>query len=114
MIPRSIEIPILVVLIAVTAYFYIKERKKSYLAAKAIDDAKKAEKEETQFTLTAHITGMMCEKCAAKVKGALEALGEVSVDLENKTASVTANELPDAEAMKKAVEDLGFEVTEIE
>ena len=55
MIPRSIEIPLLVVLIAITTYFYIKERKKSYLAAKAIDEAKKAEAEETKFTLTAHV-----------------------------------------------------------
>ena len=114
MIPRSIEIPLLVVLIAITTYFYIKERKKSYLAAKAIDEAKKAEAEETKFTLTAHVNGMMCEKCAAKVKGALEAFGEVSVNLEDKTASVTASELPDAEAMKKAVTEIGFEVTEIE
>ena len=114
MIPRSIEIPILVVLIAITAYFYIKARKKSYQAAKALDEAAKANAEETTFTLTAHVNGMMCEKCAAKVKGALESFGEVSVNLEEKTASVTANELPDAEAMKKAIEELGFEVTEIE
>jgi len=111
---RKIEIPILIVLIAITAYFYIKERKKAYQAAKALDEAAKKEAEETKFTLTAHINGMMCEKCAAKVKGALESFGEVDVNLEAKTASVTANELPDAEAIKTVVEELGFEVTELE
>jgi len=111
---RKIEIPILIVLIAITAYFYIKERKKAYQAAKALDEAAKKEAEETKFTLTAHINGMMCEKCAAKVKNALDKYGEVSVDLEAKTASVTSSELPDAEAIKTAVEELGFEVTEID
>lgn len=111
--PRNIEIPILIVLIVITAYFYIKERKKSYQAAKALDEAAKKEAEETKFTLTAHINGMMCEKCTAKVNAALESFGEVNVSLEEKTASVTATELPDAEAIKTAVEELGFEVTEI-
>ena len=80
--PREIEIPILIVLIIITGYFYIKERKKSYEAAKALDEKMKAEKEETEFLITAHIEGMMCEKCASKVMEALLPFGEITVNIE--------------------------------
>jgi len=112
--PREIEIPILIVLIIITGYFYIKERKKSYEAAKALDEKLKAEKEETEFLITAHIEGMMCEKCASKVKEALLPFGEIAVDIEEKTATVKAKELPDAEEIKATIEKLGYSVTHIE
>ena len=112
--PREIEIPILIVLIIITGYFYIKERKKSYEAAKALDEKMKAEKEETVFLMTAHIEGMMCEKCASKVKDSLLPFGEVTVDINKKTATVEAKELPDAEEIKKVIEESGYSVTEIE
>lgn len=112
--PREIEIPILIVLIIITGYFYIKERKKSYEAAKALDEKMKAEKEETEFLITAHIEGMMCEKCASKVMEALLPFGEITVDIEEKTATVKSKELPDAEEIKAAIEKLGYSVTNIE
>lgn len=44
--PREIEIPILIVLIIITAVFYIKARKESYKAAKELDEKLKREKNE--------------------------------------------------------------------
>lgn len=111
--PREVEIPILIVLIIITAYFYIKERKKSYHAAKALDEKLKAEKEEAKSCITVHIEGMRCEKCASRVKEALQKFGEITVNVEDKTASVIADELPDTEEIKSVIEELGYEVTEI-
>ena len=112
--PREIEIPILIVLIIITGYFYLKERKKSYQSAKSLDEKIKREKEETKFLLTVHIDGMMCEKCASRVNEALSAFGEVKISLEEKTATISAKELPDAEAIKTVVEGLGYKITDIE
>lgn len=115
--PRTIEIPILIVLIIITAYFYFKERKKSYLAAKAIDEQKKNEEEaqkESKIILTVTIDGMMCEKCAQRVKEALGKFGEVNVSLENKCAEITSEELPDAEEVKDIITNLGYTVTKVE
>ena len=112
--PREIEIPILIVLIIITGYFYIKERKKSYEAAKALDEKIESEKEEVKFLMTAHIEGMMCEKCASKVKNALLPFGEVTVDIEKKTATIEARELPDAEEIKTVISELGYNVTNVE
>ena len=60
------------------------------------------------------IEGMMCMHCAARVQKALEALGDVSanVDLDANTATVTGGQLDDA-ALKKAVEDAGYTVISI-
>ena len=109
--PREIEIPILIVLIIITGYFYIKERKKSYEAAKALDEKMKAEKEETVFLMTAHIEGMMCEKCASKVMEALLPFGEVTVDVEKKAATIKSEILPDAEEIKATIEKFTVLVT---
>lgn len=113
--PREVEIPILIVLIIITAYFYIKERKKSYRAAKALDEQSKVEKEEpAKFCITVHIEGMMCEKCAARVKGALQKFGEITISVEEKSATILCDEMPDTEEIKNVIEELGYEVTEIE
>ena len=62
-------------------------------------------------TLT--IEGMMCQHCAAHVNTALNALPGVTatVDLDAKTATVTGS--ADDAALKKAVEDAGYQVTAI-
>lgn len=62
-------------------------------------------------TLT--IEGMMCQHCAAHVAKALNALPGVTatVDLDAKTATVTGS--ADDAALKKAVEDAGYQVTTI-
>lgn len=56
------------------------------------------------------INGMTCNHCKASVEkaiGALDNIEDVVVDLGSKTASVKGN--PDDEAVKKAVEEIGFE-----
>ena len=68
---------------------------------------------KTVKTLT--IEGMHCPHCSARVENALGELSRVSakVNLGAKTATVTMKkEHTDAE-LKKAVEELGFTVTEI-
>ena len=77
--------------------------------------AKSVQKKEIPAPMekTLKIDGMMCAHCEARVKKALEALPEVAsaeVSHEHGTAVVTLNgEIPD-EALKKAVEDQGYQV----
>jgi copper chaperone CopZ len=68
---------------------------------------------KTVKTLT--VEGMHCAHCSQRVEKALEELSGVSakVDLANKTATVTMKKEYSDEALKKAVEDAGFAVTEI-
>ena len=71
------------------------------------------EKEVYVMERTLTIEGMMCQHCAAHVTKALNALPGVTatVDLDAKTATVTGS--ADDEALKKAVEDAGYQVTAI-
>ena len=65
---------------------------------------------------TMKITGMMCGHCEATVKKTLEAIAGVSaaaVSHENGTAVVTLSAPVEDAALKKAVEDKGYTVTEI-
>lgn len=60
------------------------------------------------------IEGMHCAKCVERVTKALSGLKDaegVSVNLAGKCAKVTAD--ADEATVRKAVEDLGFEVREI-
>ena len=62
------------------------------------------------------IDGMSCMHCAAKVEKALASLHGVTdakVELENKKAIVKLKQDVDDAALKSAVEDLGYTVTEI-
>lgn len=64
-------------------------------------------------TLT--VEGMMCAHCVAHVESALNALPGVTahVDLEKKTAAVTAGAEVSDDMLRKAVADAGYKVTEI-
>ena len=65
---------------------------------------------------TMKITGMMCGHCEATVKKTLETIPGVSaaaVSHENGTAVVTLSAPVEDAALKKAVEDKGYTVTEI-
>ena len=75
--------------------------------------ASAAQQEEPTMQKTLTIEGMMCAHCAAHVEKALNALPGVSavVDLAAKTAVVTGD--ADNEALKKAVDDAGYQVTDI-
>lgn len=66
-----------------------------------------------QYTIK--IGGMSCEHCVARVTKALESLGETgtpTVSLENGTATVESAQSLDA--LKNAIEELGFDVLGIE
>ena len=72
--------------------------------------------EETDMKRILTVEGMMCTHCSGRVESALNALPGVSahVDLEKKTATVTAApEVTDA-TLRKAVEDAGYKVTKIQ
>ena len=72
-----------------------------------------AQQEEPTMQKTLTIEGMMCAHCAAHVEKALNALPGVTavVDLAAKTAVVTGDAGDDA--LKKAVADAGYQVTDI-
>ena len=61
------------------------------------------------------IEGMMCEKCAARVKNALESVNGVKAEvfLADKKAVCEAPEGIDAELLSKAVYDAGYDVIEV-
>lgn len=106
---RTIEIIVLIVLIAITSYFYVKARKEAYQAAKLADEkAKTAKEEKTAFILTVKIDGMMCEKCAKRVTEGLSKFGEVTINLEEKTAQISSEELSDPVEVENAVTELGY------
>ncbi|AAK81576.1 copper chaperone CopZ [Clostridium acetobutylicum] len=60
------------------------------------------------------IEGMSCEHCVAHVKEALEGIGaeKIDVNLKRKSAFIS-NNITD-EKIKTAIEDAGYEVTNIE
>ena len=73
----------------------------------------KREKEVLSMEKKIVIEGMSCGHCSARVEKALNGLPGVTahVDLESKTATVTG--AADDAALKKAVEDAGYEVVSI-
>ena len=72
------------------------------------------DKGESTMTTTISIEGMMCVHCQAHVEKALKEVAgvtEVTVSLENKNAVVTGD--ASVEALKQAVVDAGYEVTDV-
>lgn len=60
------------------------------------------------------IEGMKCEHCSAHAEQALKALGlDATVDLKKKTAYFTPDESVSDEAIKNAVAEAGYTVTQI-
>ena len=82
-------------------------------APNVITAAPAAQQEESSMKKTLTIEGMMCARCAAHVEKALNALPGVTaqVDLAGKTAVVTGS--AGDEALKQAVADAGYQVTDI-
>ncbi len=65
---------------------------------------------------TLQITGMMCPRCEARVKKALESLegvSEAQVSHEQGCARVTLTADLPGDVLRKAVEDKGYQVTAI-
>jgi P-type Cu2+ transporter len=76
------------------------------------ENAVKQQKEKKKMEKEIKVNGMMCEHCVAHVKKALEAVDGVTsaeVSLEKKDAVVTLSKDVDSAALKKAVEDAGYE-----
>ena len=72
------------------------------------------DKGESIMTTTISIEGLMCAHCQAHVEKALKEVAgvtEVTVSLENKNAVVTGD--ASVEALKQAVVDAGYEVTDV-
>ncbi len=83
--------------------------------AKQITDYETIVLEKEVFNMkTVSIEGMMCEHCKSSVKSALEALTDkpVSVDLEKNNATIDDSVADDA--IRKAISDAGYKVTEIQ
>jgi len=61
------------------------------------------------------IEGMSCEHCQARVEKALNAIAgvEATVDLANKSATVTITENVDDHELENAVIDAGYEVVSV-
>jgi len=115
--PKTVRIIVLVVLIAITAFFYVKERKKAYLSAKEADEKIKKQKEAEEaakVVLTVKIDGMMCEKCAARVTEGLGKFGEISINLTEKTATIVSDEMQDVQEIENTVNELGYSFQGVE
>lgn len=63
------------------------------------------------------IEGMSCKNCVAHVKEALEKLPQVesaAVSLEEKNAVVTLKEDVSNEVLKETIEDIGYDVKDVQ
>ena len=79
-------------------------------------EIKKKKKGETVMKKTVKIEGMMCMHCAKAVEkalGGVEGVTGVTVSLEEKQAVVEGTDVMKEDALKAAVVDAGYEVTEI-
>ena len=67
------------------------------------------------MTKTMTIEGMMCTHCSGRVEKVLNAMEGVgaTVDLQAKTATITCEASVTDEALRKTVEDAGYEVISI-
>ncbi len=79
-------------------------------------EAKTMNQEGTGMERILTVEGMMCAHCVAHVESALNALPGVSahVELEKKTAAVTAGAEVTDDMLRKAVEGAGYKVTKIQ
>lgn len=110
---KMIEIIVVIIAIVVTGYFYIKAKKDAASAANAQNE-QIGKEENAKVVLTVKIDGMMCERCAARVTEGLSKFGEVSINLEEKTATILSDEMQDAVEIENAVNELGYKFEGIE
>lgn len=81
-----------------------------------IDQNERKEMEDDTMKKTLNVEGMMCEHCESRVQKALEGMNQVDqakVSHKKGTAVVKLNEEVADEALKKTVEDQGYQVTSI-
>jgi len=68
------------------------------------------------FGYQVKIEGMMCEHCAGRVEKALKAVEgvtEVSVNLQEKVAHVTANRKLEKNEVHTVIQEAGYEMTDL-
>ena len=71
----------------------------------------------SKMTKTIYIEGMSCGHCSKRVEAALKSVNgvkSVKVSLEEKKADVVLKNDIDNEVLKNAVEDVGFEVVNVQ
>ena len=59
------------------------------------------------------VTGMTCSHCVNAVQGEigkLAGIASIDVDLDTGAVTVTAEPLPDADALRRAVDEAGYEL----
>ena len=99
-------------------FHVLKKNKEEEKEESIIEEAEKKKEQikEEKPMKTMKIEGMMCPHCQAAVTKALNALDGVKaeVNLEEKTASIQAENTVSDDMLKKAVEDAGYEVVSIE
>ncbi len=99
-------------------FHVLKKNKEEEKEESIIEEAEKKKEQikEEKPMKTMKIEGMMCPHCQAAVTKALNALDGVKaeVNLEEKTASIQAEDTVSDDMLKKAVEDAGYEVVSIE
>lgn len=67
-------------------------------------------------TATYEVQGMTCGHCVAAVSGELaklDGVGEVTVDLDAGTVTVTSDEPLDTDAVRAAVTEAGYELVNV-
>lgn len=80
------------------------------------EDERVSERKDMMVKSTLMVEGMMCPRCVAHVKDALEAVDGVAVaevDLEGKCAVVEHDASTEPESLAKAVVDAGYEVLSV-
>lgn len=90
-------------------------RRDENMAQETETEENKIEKGNDIMTKTMKIEGMMCEHCRGRVEKALNAIEgvEAKVDLEGGKATLNITGNVSDDALKQAVVDAGYEVTEI-
>ena len=71
----------------------------------------------SKITKTIFIEGMSCGHCSKRVEEALKTIKgvkSVSISLEDKKAEITLKTEVNNEALKSAIEDIGFQIINIE
>jgi len=59
------------------------------------------------------VSGMTCSHCVRAVEseiGSLQGVSAVDIDLESGTVTIAGDPLPDPEALRRAVDDAGYQL----
>ena len=114
----ALVVVVLVVICAFAVYSFVKKLRKGggccperEVSEKKVKVADK-DKSHYPYQTTLTIDGMTCANCATRVENALNSLPGVwaKVDLMGKIASVLLKQPPEADTLRKTVQDVGYTV----